>query len=125
LVFRSGALPEVIDNIAPDWLNDLKEAVSQSMWFNHEQWCWGLATRSHLRRERPSVAQGGRRGPNSLWSGREDPGFINGSGLCVYGSRLIYHELLHVQRFALSFAFLAVSLVKVFAPYTPGGSGIT
>uniref|UniRef100_A0A8C1EBD1 Chloride channel protein n=1 Tax=Cyprinus carpio carpio TaxID=630221 RepID=A0A8C1EBD1_CYPCA len=103
----SGALAGVID-IAADWLNDLKEGVCLSaMWFNHEQCCWDSNETTFAERDKcpqwktwAELILGQAEGPGS---------YIMNYFMFTF--------------WALSFAFLAVSLVKVFAPYACG-SGI-
>ncbi|XP_065150428.1 H(+)/Cl(-) exchange transporter 3 isoform X1 [Paramisgurnus dabryanus] len=103
----SGALAGVID-IAADWMNDLKEGVCLSaMWFNHEQCCWGSNETTFAERDKcpqwktwAELILGQAEGPGS---------YIMNYFMFTF--------------WALSFAFLAVSLVKVFAPYACG-SGI-
>uniref|UniRef100_A0A8C5AHE8 Chloride channel protein n=1 Tax=Gadus morhua TaxID=8049 RepID=A0A8C5AHE8_GADMO len=103
----SGALAGLID-IAADWLNDLKEGVCLSaMWFNHEQCCWTSNETTFAERDKcpqwkswAELILGQAEGPGS---------YIMNYFMYIY--------------WALSFAFLAVLLVKVFAPYACG-SGI-
>ncbi|XP_067303286.1 H(+)/Cl(-) exchange transporter 3 isoform X1 [Pseudorasbora parva] len=103
----SGALAGLID-IAADWMNDLKEGVCLSaMWFNHEQCCWGSNETTFAERDKcpqwktwAELILGQAEGPGS---------YIMNYFMFTF--------------WALSFAFLAVSLVKVFAPYACG-SGI-
>ncbi|KAJ8268871.1 hypothetical protein COCON_G00114780 [Conger conger] len=103
----SGALAGLID-IAADWMNDLKEGVCLSaMWFNHEQCCWGSNETTFAERDKcpqwktwAELILGQAEGPGS---------YIMNYFMYTY--------------WALSFAFLAVCLVKVFAPYACG-SGI-
>uniref|UniRef100_A0A8C7W373 Chloride channel protein n=1 Tax=Oncorhynchus mykiss TaxID=8022 RepID=A0A8C7W373_ONCMY len=103
----SGALAGLID-IAADWLNDIKEGVClNAMWFNHEQCCWGSNETTFAERDKCPQWKS--------WAGlilgqEEGPGsYIMNYFMYIY--------------WALSFAFLAVLLVKVFAPYACG-SGI-
>uniref|UniRef100_A0A672LP79 Chloride channel protein n=1 Tax=Sinocyclocheilus grahami TaxID=75366 RepID=A0A672LP79_SINGR len=103
----SESLAGVID-IAADWLNDLKEGVCLSaMWFNHEQCCWDSNETTFAERDKcpqwktwAELILGQAEGPGS---------YIMNYFMFTF--------------WALSFAFLAVSLVKVFAPYACG-SGI-
>ncbi|XP_007238456.3 H(+)/Cl(-) exchange transporter 3 isoform X2 [Astyanax mexicanus] len=103
----SGALAGLID-IAADWMNDLKEGVCLSaMWFNHEQCCWGSNETTFAERDKcpqwktwAELILGQAEGPGS---------YIMNYFMYTY--------------WALAFAFLAVCLVKVFAPYACG-SGI-
>uniref|UniRef100_A0A8C1NEB5 Chloride channel protein n=1 Tax=Cyprinus carpio TaxID=7962 RepID=A0A8C1NEB5_CYPCA len=93
---------------AADWLNDLKEGVCLSaMWFNHEQCCWDSNETTFAERDKcpqwktwAELILGQAEGPGS---------YIMNYFMFTF--------------WALSFAFLAVSLVKVFAPYACG-SGI-
>ncbi|XP_041925122.1 H(+)/Cl(-) exchange transporter 3 isoform X2 [Alosa pseudoharengus] len=103
----SGALAGVID-IAADWMNDIKEGVClTAMWFNHEQCCWGSNETTFAERDKcpqwktwAELILGQAEGPGS---------YIMNYFMYTY--------------WALSFAFTAVCLVKVFAPYACG-SGI-
>ncbi|XP_058251659.1 H(+)/Cl(-) exchange transporter 3 isoform X2 [Hemibagrus wyckioides] len=103
----SGALAGLID-IAADWMNDLKEGVCLSaLWFNHEQCCWGSNETTFAERDKcpqwktwAELILGQAEGPGS---------YIMNYFMYTY--------------WALTFAFLAVILVKVFAPYACG-SGI-
>ncbi|KAK3546026.1 hypothetical protein QTP70_019946 [Hemibagrus guttatus] len=103
----SGALAGLID-IAADWMNDLKEGVCLSaLWFNHEQCCWGSNETTFAERDKcpqwktwAELILGQAEGPGS---------YIMNYFMYTY--------------WALAFAFLAVVLVKVFAPYACG-SGI-
>ncbi|XP_078533179.1 H(+)/Cl(-) exchange transporter 3 isoform X1 [Lissotriton helveticus] len=102
----SGALAGLID-IAADWLTDLKEGIClERLWFNHEQCCWG---------SNETFVERGRCPEWKTWAeliiGEE-----HGPG------SYIMNYIVYIF-WALSFAFLAVSLVKVFAPYACG-SGI-
>ncbi|XP_029610026.1 H(+)/Cl(-) exchange transporter 3 isoform X2 [Salmo trutta] len=103
----SGALAGLID-ISADWLNDIKEGVClNAMWFNHEQCCWGSNETTFAERDKCPQWKS--------WAGlilgqEEGPGsYIMNYFMYIY--------------WALSFALLAVLLVKVFAPYACG-SGI-
>ncbi|NXK60655.1 CLCN3 protein, partial [Sylvietta virens] len=103
----SGALAGLID-IAADWMTDLKEGICLSaLWFNHEQCCWGSNETTFEERDKcpqwktwAELIIGQAEGPGSY----------------------IMNYIMYIF-WALSFAFLAVSLVKVFAPYACG-SGI-
>uniref|UniRef100_A0A673LV73 Chloride channel protein n=1 Tax=Sinocyclocheilus rhinocerous TaxID=307959 RepID=A0A673LV73_9TELE len=105
--FTKRALAGVIDIVA-DWMNDLKEGVCLSaMWFNHEQCCWDSNETTFAERDKcpqwktwAELILGQAEGPGS---------YIMNYFMFTF--------------WALSFAFLAVSLVKVFAPYACG-SGI-
>uniref|UniRef100_A0AAY4BJT9 Chloride channel protein n=1 Tax=Denticeps clupeoides TaxID=299321 RepID=A0AAY4BJT9_9TELE len=103
----SGALAGVID-IAADWMNDLKEGVCLSaMWFNHEQCCWGSNETTFA--ERDKCPQ---------WNSWAELILGQAEGPGSYIMNYFMYTF-----WALSFAFLAVCLVKVFAPYACG-SGI-
>ncbi|XP_048826153.1 H(+)/Cl(-) exchange transporter 3 isoform X6 [Brienomyrus brachyistius] len=103
----AGALAGVID-IAADWMNDLKEGVClSSLWFNHEQCCWASNETTFAERDKcpqwktwAELILGQAEGPGS---------YIMNYFMYTY--------------WALTFAFVAVLLVKVFAPYACG-SGI-
>ncbi|XP_065592355.1 H(+)/Cl(-) exchange transporter 3 isoform X6 [Cyrtonyx montezumae] len=103
----SGALAGLID-IAADWMTDLKEGICLSaLWFNHEQCCWGSNETTFEERDKcpqwktwAELIIGQAEGPGSY----------------------IMNYIMYIF-WALSFAFLAVCLVKVFAPYACG-SGI-
>uniref|UniRef100_A0A8C4XYI3 H(+)/Cl(-) exchange transporter 3 n=1 Tax=Gopherus evgoodei TaxID=1825980 RepID=A0A8C4XYI3_9SAUR len=103
----SGALAGLID-IAADWMTDLKEGIClDALWFNHEQCCWGSNKTTFEERDKcpqwktwAELIIGQAEGPGSY----------------------IMNYIMYIF-WALSFAFLAVSLVKVFAPYACG-SGI-
>ncbi|KAG7280388.1 hypothetical protein CRUP_035830 [Coryphaenoides rupestris] len=91
------ALAGLID-IAADWLNDLKEGVCLSaMWFNHEQCCWTSNETTFAERDKcpqwkswAELILGQAEGPGS---------YIMNYFMYIY--------------WALSFAFLAVCLVKI------------
>uniref|UniRef100_A0A8I3Q3N3 Chloride channel protein n=2 Tax=Canis lupus familiaris TaxID=9615 RepID=A0A8I3Q3N3_CANLF len=103
----SGALAGLID-IAADWMTDLKEGICLSaLWYNHEQCCWGSNETTFEERDKcpqwktwAELIIGQAEGPGSY----------------------IMNYIMYIF-WALGFAFLAVSLVKVFAPYACG-SGI-
>ncbi|KAK9399002.1 Chloride channel protein [Crotalus adamanteus] len=103
----SGALAGLID-IAADWMTDLKEGICLSaLWFNHEQCCWGSNETTFEERDKcPSW----KTWAELIIGQAEGPGSY------------IMNYIMYIF-WALSFAFLAVSLVKVFAPYACG-SGI-
>ncbi|XP_041129861.1 H(+)/Cl(-) exchange transporter 3-like isoform X1 [Polyodon spathula] len=103
----SGALAGLID-IAADWLTDLKEGVCVSaLWFNHEQCCWGSNETTFEERDKcPQWKTWG----HLILGQAEGPGSY------------IMNYIMYIY-WALSFAFLAVCMVKVFAPYACG-SGI-
>uniref|UniRef100_A0A8C1NI43 Chloride channel protein n=1 Tax=Cyprinus carpio TaxID=7962 RepID=A0A8C1NI43_CYPCA len=104
----ASALSLSLSHAAADWLNDLKEGVCLSaMWFNHEQCCWDSNETTFAERDKcpqwktwAELILGQAEGPGS---------YIMNYFMFTF--------------WALSFAFLAVSLVKVFAPYACG-SGI-
>ncbi|XP_067084873.1 H(+)/Cl(-) exchange transporter 5 isoform X1 [Osmerus mordax] len=103
----SGALAGGID-ISAHWMTDLKEGVCLSgFWFNREHCCWGSNHTTFQDREQcpqwTSWAQ--------LLTGSTE-------GAAAY----IVNYLLYVS-WALLFSFLAVTLVRAFAPYACG-SGI-
>ncbi|KAG9479935.1 hypothetical protein GDO78_011781 [Eleutherodactylus coqui] len=103
----SGALAGLID-IAADWMADLKEGICMdAFWFNHEQCCWGSDEATF--EERDKCPQ---------WNTWADLIIGQAEGPGSY----IMNYIMYIF-WALSFAFLAVSLVKVFAPYACG-SGI-
>ncbi|XP_023681175.1 H(+)/Cl(-) exchange transporter 3 isoform X3 [Paramormyrops kingsleyae] len=103
----AGALAGLID-IAADWMNDLKEGVClSSLWFNHEQCCWASNETTFAERDKcpqwktwAELILGQAEGPGSY----------------------IMNYFMYTF-WALTFAFVAVLLVKVFAPYACG-SGI-
>ncbi|KAM6949443.1 H(+)/Cl(-) exchange transporter 5 [Aplochiton taeniatus] len=103
----SGALAGGID-ISAHWMTDLKEGVCLSgLWFNHEQCCWGSNETTFKERDRcpqwKSWAQ--------LIAGSTEGAFA-----------YIVDYMMYVC-WALCFSFMAVTLVKSFAPYACG-SGI-
>ncbi|TRY88427.1 hypothetical protein DNTS_018863 [Danionella cerebrum] len=103
----SGTLAGVID-LAVDWMTDLKEGVCLSaFWYSHEQCCWTSNETTFADRDRCPQWQ--------TWA-QLMTGYTEGAG--VY----LLNYLLYVL-WALLFSFLAVSLVRVFAPYACG-SGI-
>ncbi|KAK4817970.1 hypothetical protein QYF61_003490 [Mycteria americana] len=103
----SGALAGLID-IAADWMTDLKEGICLSaLWFNHEQCCWGSNEATFEERDKCP-----------LWKTWAELIIGQAEGPGSY----IMNYIMYIF-WALSFAFLAVSLVKVFAPYACG-SGI-
>ncbi|XP_023601214.1 LOW QUALITY PROTEIN: H(+)/Cl(-) exchange transporter 4 [Myotis lucifugus] len=103
----AGTLAGVID-LAVDWMTDLKEGICLSaFWYSHEQCCWTSSETTFEDRDKCPLWQ--------KWSEL----LVNRSeGASAY----ILNYLLYVL-WALLFAFLAVSLVRVFAPYACG-SGI-
>ncbi|XP_059383660.1 H(+)/Cl(-) exchange transporter 5-like [Carassius carassius] len=103
----SGALAGGID-IAAHWMTDLKEGVClNGFWFNHEHCCW--ASNETTFQERDKCPQ---------WKSWAELmiGVSEGPGLYVV-NYFMY------MCWALLFAFLAVILVRAFAPYACG-SGI-
>ncbi|EMP35491.1 H(+)/Cl(-) exchange transporter 4 [Chelonia mydas] len=104
---HKGTLAGVID-LAVDWMTDLKEGVCLSaFWYSHEQCCWTSNETTFDDRDKCPLWQ--------KWSEL----LVNRSeGASAY----ILNYFLYIM-WALSFAFLAVSLVRVFAPYACG-SGI-
>uniref|UniRef100_A0A671MFC5 Chloride channel protein n=1 Tax=Sinocyclocheilus anshuiensis TaxID=1608454 RepID=A0A671MFC5_9TELE len=103
----SGTLAGVID-LAVDWMTDLKEGVCLSaLWYSHEQCCWTSNETTFADRDKCPQWQ--------KWA-ELMTGYTEGAG--VY----LLNYFLYVL-WALFFSFLAVSLVRVFAPYACG-SGI-
>uniref|UniRef100_A0A8D3BV42 Chloride channel protein n=1 Tax=Scophthalmus maximus TaxID=52904 RepID=A0A8D3BV42_SCOMX len=103
----SGALAGGID-IAAHWLTDMKEGVCLiGFWFNHEHCCWNSNETTFQERDRCPQWQS--------WAE-----LITGTpeGAFAY----IVNYLMYIF-WALLFAFLAVALVRAFAPYACG-SGI-
>ncbi|XP_063042743.1 H(+)/Cl(-) exchange transporter 5 [Engraulis encrasicolus] len=103
----SGALAGLID-ISSHWMTDLKEGVClDGFWFNHEDCCWkSNETTFHDRDKCPQ------------WKSWAELMVGASEGASAY----IVNYLMYVS-WALMFAFLAVSLVRAFAPYACG-SGI-
>ncbi|KAF7703271.1 H(+)/Cl(-) exchange transporter 4 [Silurus meridionalis] len=103
----SGTLAGVID-LAVDWMTDLKEGVCLSaFWYSHEQCCWTSNETTFADRDKCPQWQ--------KWA-ELMTGHSAGAGAYVL------NYFLYVL-WALFFSFLAVSLVRVFAPYACG-SGI-
>uniref|UniRef100_A0AAY4D5T7 Chloride channel protein n=1 Tax=Denticeps clupeoides TaxID=299321 RepID=A0AAY4D5T7_9TELE len=103
----SGALAGGID-ISAHWMTDLKEGVClNGFWFNHEHCCW--SSNETTFQERDKCPQ---------WKSWAELIIGQSEGPFAY----IMNYLLYVS-WALLFAFLAVSLVRAFAPYACG-SGI-
>uniref|UniRef100_A0A8C5FJB7 Chloride channel protein n=2 Tax=Gadus morhua TaxID=8049 RepID=A0A8C5FJB7_GADMO len=103
----SGTLAGVID-LAVDWMTDLKEGVCLSaFWYSHEQCCWTSNQTTFDDRDKCPEWQ--------KWA-ELMTGTSEGAGA------YLLNYLLYVL-WALLFSFLAVSLVRVFAPYACG-SGI-
>uniref|UniRef100_A0A8B9JG07 Chloride channel protein n=1 Tax=Astyanax mexicanus TaxID=7994 RepID=A0A8B9JG07_ASTMX len=103
----SGTLAGVID-LAVDWMTDLKEGVCLSaFWYSHEQCCWTSNETTFADRDKCPQWQ--------KWA-ELMTGYNEGAGA------YLLNYFLYVM-WALFFSFLAVSLVRVFAPYACG-SGI-
>uniref|UniRef100_A0A8C4V1R5 Chloride channel protein n=1 Tax=Falco tinnunculus TaxID=100819 RepID=A0A8C4V1R5_FALTI len=103
----AGTLAGVID-LAVDWMTDLKEGVCLSaFWYSHEQCCWTSNETTFDDRDKCPQWQKW----SELLVGQSE-------GASAY----ILNYFLYIM-WALCFAFLAVSLVRVFAPYACG-SGI-
>ncbi|XP_045144206.1 H(+)/Cl(-) exchange transporter 5 [Echinops telfairi] len=103
----SGSLAGVID-ISAHWMTDLKEGIcTGGFWFNHEHCCWNS---DHVTFED--------RDKCPEWNSWSQLIISTNEGAFAY----IVNYFMYVL-WALLFAFLAVSLVKVFAPYACG-SGI-
>uniref|UniRef100_A0A6Q2YIQ1 Chloride channel protein n=1 Tax=Esox lucius TaxID=8010 RepID=A0A6Q2YIQ1_ESOLU len=103
----SGALAGGID-ISAHWMTDLKEGVClNGFWFNHEHCCW--TSNETTFQERDKCPQ---------WKSWAELIIGTTEGPFAY----IMNYLMYVC-WALLFSFLAVSLVRAFAPYACG-SGI-
>ncbi|KAG9274493.1 H(+)/Cl(-) exchange transporter 5-like [Astyanax mexicanus] len=103
----SGALAGGID-IAAHWLTDLKEGVClNGFWFNHENCCWD--SKETTFQERDKCPQ---------WKSWAELMV----GVTEGASAYVVNYLMYVS-WALLFSFLAVILVRAFAPYACG-SGI-
>ncbi|XP_041723978.2 H(+)/Cl(-) exchange transporter 5-like isoform X3 [Coregonus clupeaformis] len=103
----SGALAGLID-ISAHWLTDLKEGVCLSrFWFNHEHCCWGSNQTTF--QERDKCPQ---------WQSWAELLAGSSEGAAAYIVNYLMFTLC-----ALLFSFLAVILVRAFAPYACG-SGI-
>ncbi|KAG9340925.1 hypothetical protein JZ751_020118 [Albula glossodonta] len=103
----SGALAGGID-ISAHWMTDLKEGVClNGFWFNHEHCCW--TSNETTFQERDKCPQ---------WKSWAELIIGQTEGAFAY----IVNYLMYVC-WALLFSFLAVSLVRAFAPYACG-SGI-
>uniref|UniRef100_A0A4W4E5S9 Chloride channel protein n=1 Tax=Electrophorus electricus TaxID=8005 RepID=A0A4W4E5S9_ELEEL len=103
----SGTLAGVID-LAVDWMTDLKEGVCLfAFWYSHEQCCWTSNETTFADRDKCPQWQ--------KWA-ELMTGHTESAGAYVL------NYFLYVL-WALFFSFLAVSLVRVFAPYACG-SGI-
>uniref|UniRef100_A0A8C1DNK0 Chloride channel protein n=1 Tax=Cyprinus carpio carpio TaxID=630221 RepID=A0A8C1DNK0_CYPCA len=103
----AGALAGGID-ISAHWMTDLKEGVClNGFWFNHEHCCWNSNETTFQERDKC---------PN--WKSWAELIVGTNDGPFAY----IMNYLMYVC-WALLFSFLAVSLVRAFAPYACG-SGI-
>ncbi|XP_035375941.1 H(+)/Cl(-) exchange transporter 5 [Electrophorus electricus] len=103
----SGALAGGID-IAAHWLTDLKEGVClNGFWFNHEHCCWNSKETTFQERHRCPQ-----------WKSWAELTV----GVTEGASAYVVNYLMYVI-WALLFSFLAVFLVRAFAPYACG-SGI-
>ncbi|XP_061664887.1 H(+)/Cl(-) exchange transporter 5-like [Syngnathoides biaculeatus] len=103
----SGAVAGGID-IAAHWLTDMKGGVCLAgFWFNHEHCCWTSNQTTFQERDRCPQWQS--------WAQ-----LITGSSEGAFAYAVDY---LMYMFWALLFAFLAVTLVRAFAPYACG-SGI-
>ncbi|XP_060785703.1 H(+)/Cl(-) exchange transporter 5 isoform X5 [Neoarius graeffei] len=103
----SGALAGGID-ISTNWLTDLKEGIClKGFWFNHEHCCWDSQETTFQERDKC---------PH--WKSWAELTVGVGEGASAY----VVNYLMYVT-WALLFSYLAVALVKAFAPYACG-SGI-
>ncbi|KAJ8003577.1 hypothetical protein DPEC_G00149790 [Dallia pectoralis] len=103
----TGTLAGVID-LAVDWMTDLKEGVCLSaFYYSHEQCCW--TSNETTFDDRDKCPQ---------WQKWAELMTGNSEGAGAY----VLNYFLYIL-WALLFSFLAVSLVRVFAPYACG-SGI-
>uniref|UniRef100_A0A4W4EQJ1 Chloride channel protein n=1 Tax=Electrophorus electricus TaxID=8005 RepID=A0A4W4EQJ1_ELEEL len=103
----SGALAGGID-ISAHWMTDLKEGVCLSaFWFNHEHCCWNSNENTFQERDKCPK-----------WKSWAELIIGSNDGPFAY----IMNYVMYVC-WALLFSFLAVSLVRAFAPYACG-SGI-
>ncbi|XP_019273046.1 H(+)/Cl(-) exchange transporter 5 isoform X4 [Panthera pardus] len=103
----SGSLAGLID-ISAHWMTDLKEGIcTEGFWFNHEHCCWNSEHVTFEDRDKCPE-----------WNSWSQLLISTDEGAFAY----IVNYFMYVL-WALLFAFLAVSLVKVFAPYACG-SGI-
>uniref|UniRef100_A0A6Q2WWK4 Chloride channel protein n=1 Tax=Esox lucius TaxID=8010 RepID=A0A6Q2WWK4_ESOLU len=104
---HAGTLAGVID-LAVDWMTDLKEGVCLSaFYYSHEQCCW--TSNETTFDDRDKCPQ---------WQKWAELMTGNSEGAGAY----VLNYFLYIS-WALLFSFLAVSLVRVFAPYACG-SGI-
>ncbi|KAJ8007855.1 hypothetical protein DPEC_G00098520 [Dallia pectoralis] len=103
----SGALAGGIDILA-HWLTDLKEGLCLSgFWYDHEHCCWGSNETTFQERDKCPQWQS--------WAE-----LLAGSSV---GASAYILDYMMFMFWALLFAFLAVILVRAFAPYACG-SGI-
>ncbi|MCI4377241.1 hypothetical protein PGIGA_G00201380 [Pangasianodon gigas] len=103
----SGALAGGID-IAAHWLTDLKEGLClNGFWFNHEHCCWDSRETTFQERDKCP-----------LWKSWAELTVGVSEGASAY----VVNYLMYVT-WALLFSYLAVVLVRAFAPYACG-SGI-
>ncbi|XP_038631508.1 H(+)/Cl(-) exchange transporter 5 isoform X1 [Scyliorhinus canicula] len=103
----AGAIAGLID-MASHWMTDLKEGVCLvGFWYNHEHCCWTSNETTFEQRDKCPQ-----------WKSWSELFLDQSEGAGAY----ILNYFIYVS-WALVFAFLAVSLVRVFAPYACG-SGI-
>ncbi|XP_078403169.1 H(+)/Cl(-) exchange transporter 5 isoform X2 [Cetorhinus maximus] len=103
----AGAIAGLID-MASHWMTDLKEGVCLvGFWYNHEHCCWTSSETTFEQRDKCPQ-----------WKSWSELFLDQSEGAGAY----ILNYFMYVS-WALAFAFLAVSLVRVFAPYACG-SGI-
>ncbi|XP_056664700.1 H(+)/Cl(-) exchange transporter 5 isoform X3 [Monodelphis domestica] len=103
----AGSLAGLID-ISAHWMTDLKEGVClRGFWFNHEHCCWN--SKQVTFEDRDKCLE---------WNSWSELIISKSEGAFAY----ILNYFMYVL-WALLFALLAVSLVRVFAPYACG-SGI-
>uniref|UniRef100_A0A3Q1CTZ1 Chloride channel protein n=1 Tax=Amphiprion ocellaris TaxID=80972 RepID=A0A3Q1CTZ1_AMPOC len=109
----AGALAGGID-IAAHWLNDMKGGVCLiGFWFNHEHCCWTSNETTFQERDRCPQWQS--------WESH-----VSASCVCLFPLQGAFAYVVNYLMYifwALLFAFLAVTLVRAFAPYACG-SGI-
>ncbi|XP_069749283.1 H(+)/Cl(-) exchange transporter 5 isoform X1 [Narcine bancroftii] len=103
----AGAIAGLID-MASHWMTDLKEGICLvGFWYNHEHCCWTSEEVTFEQRDKCPE-----------WKSWSELFLDQSDGAGAY----ILNYFLYVS-WALAFAFLAVALVRVFAPYACG-SGI-
>ncbi|XP_055021356.1 H(+)/Cl(-) exchange transporter 4 isoform X1 [Boleophthalmus pectinirostris] len=103
----SGSLAGIID-LAVDWMTDLKEGVCLSaFWYSHEQCCWTSNQTTFADRDKCPE-----------WKKWAELMTGSAEGAGAYVLNYFLYTL-----WALFFSLMAVSLVRVFAPYACG-SGI-